>query len=134
MNFSASTVYQIYPKSFSDTNGDGIGDLRGIINKLDYVKSLGVEYIWMTPVYPSPQKDGGYDISNYTAIDPLFGTMADFDELVKKADDKRIKIIVDLVLCHTSDQHEWFQRALNGEKKYQKYYILRDGRNKKKCR
>ena len=131
MRFSNATVFQIYPRSFADSNGDGIGDIRGTINKLDYVKSLGVDYIWITPVYPSPMKDGGYDISDYCAIDPRFGTMDDFDELIKKADDKGIKIVVDLVLCHTSDQHEWFQRALNGEEKYKKYYILRDGRNKK---
>lgn len=131
MKFSSSTVYQIYPRSFMDSNGDGSGDIRGIINKLDYVKSLGVDYIWTTPMYKSPMKDGGYDISDYTSIDPRFGTMEDFDELVKKADEKGIKIVVDLVLCHTSDQHEWFQRAVNGEEKFQRYYILRDGRNKK---
>ncbi len=128
MKFSASTVYQIYPKSFKDSNGDGLGDIRGIISKLDYIKSLGVDFIWSTPFYPSPLKDGGYDISDYKAIDPRFGTMADFDELIKSADAKGLKIMLDMVLCHTSDQHEWFQRALAGEENYQRYYIFRDGR------
>lgn len=131
MQFSDKVVYQIYPKSFYDSNGDGLGDIRGIIEKLDYIKNLGVDYIWITPIYPSPMKDGGYDISDYCAIDPRFGTMADFNELVKSAEEKDISIMMDLVLCHTSDQHEWFQRAINGDENYQKYYILRDGRNKK---
>ncbi len=128
MQFSDKVVYQIYPKSFYDSNGDGLGDIRGIIEKLDYIKNLGADYIWITPIYPSPMKDGGYDISNYTAIDPRFGTMEDFNELVKAADEKNLKIMLDMVLCHTSDQHEWFQRAINGDEKYQKYYILRDGK------
>ncbi len=128
MKFSDKVVYQIYPKSFYDSNGDGLGDIRGIIEKLDYIKSLGVDYIWTTPFYPSPLKDGGYDISDYTAIDPRFGTMEDFNELVKSTAEKNLKIMLDMVLCHTSDRHEWFQRAINGDKEYQKYYILRDGR------
>ena len=128
MKFSGSCVYQIYPKSFKDSNGDGLGDIRGIIEKLDYIKSLGVDYIWSTPFFVSPMKDNGYDIANYCEIDPRFGTMADFDELIKLANAKGLKIMLDMVLCHTSDQHEWFQRALAGEEQYQRYYILRDGR------
>ena len=128
MKFSCSCVYQIYPKSFKDSNGDGLGDIRGIIEKLDYIKSLGVDYIWSTPFFVSPMKDNGYDIANYCEIDPRFGTMADFDELIKLANAKGLKIMLDMVLCHTSDQHEWFQRALAGEEQYQRYYILRDGR------
>lgn len=129
MKFSDSVVYQVYPKSFSDSDGDGLGDIRGIINKLDYIKSLGVDYIWSTPFFPSPQKDNGYDVSNYCEIDPRFGTMADFDELVKSANARGLKIMLDMVLCHTSDRHEWFQRALDGDENYRRYYILRDGRN-----
>ena len=91
MRFSNATVFQIYPRSFADSNGDGMGDIRGIINKLDYVKSLGVDYIWITPVYPSPMKDGGYDISDYCAIDPRFGTMDDFDE--KKPTTRELKLL-----------------------------------------
>lgn len=131
MKFSSSTVYQIYPKSFYDSNGDGVGDIRGIIEKLDYIKSLGVDFIWTTPFFVSPLKDGDYDIADYCAIDPRFGTMADFDELVKSAAEKGLKIMLDMVLCHTSDQHEWFQRAISGEENYQRYYILRNGLNKK---
>lgn len=128
MKFSDKVVYQVYPKSFYDSNGDGIGDIRGIIEKLDYIKSLGVDYIWSTPFFPSPLKDGGYDISNYTAIDPRFGTMADVDELISEAKKRGLELMFDMVLCHTSDQHEWFQRALAGDEEYQKYYILRDGK------
>ncbi|MBR2216394.1 MAG: alpha,alpha-phosphotrehalase [Selenomonadaceae bacterium] len=124
-------VYQIYPKSFKDSNGDGIGDLRGVIEKLDYLADLGVDYLWLTPFFVSPQKDNGYDVADYLAIDPRFGTMADFDELVQAAAAKGLKIMLDMVLCHTSDQHQWFQRALAGDEKYRQYYILRDGRHKK---
>lgn len=131
MKFSSAVVYQIYPKSFYDSNGDGVGDIRGIIKKLDYIASLGVQYIWTTPFFVSPQKDGGYDISNYLEIDPQFGTMADVDELIAEAKKRGMYLLFDMVLCHTSDQHEWFQRALAGEEKYRRYYILRDGRNKK---
>lgn len=129
--FHDKVVYQIYPKSFRDSNGDGLGDLRGVIEKLDYLAKLGVDYLWLTPFFVSPQKDNGYDVADYLAIDPRFGTMADFDELVKAAGDRGLKIMLDMVLCHTSDQHEWFQRALAGDKTFQAYYILRDGRHKK---
>ena len=130
-DFKNKVVYQIYPKSFKDSNGDGIGDLRGVIDALDYLADMGVDYLWLTPFFVSPQKDNGYDIADYLAIDPHFGTMDDFDALVKAADAKGLKIMLDMVLCHTSDQHAWFQRALAGDADYQRYYILRDGRNKK---
>ena len=127
-SFKDKVVYQIYPKSFQDSNGDGLGDLRGVIQRLDYLKDLGVDYLWLTPFFPSPQKDNGYDVSNYCEVDSRFGTMADFDELVRSADEKGLKIMLDMVLCHTSDQHEWFQKAINGDENYQRYYIFRDGR------
>lgn len=124
-------VYQIYPRSFKDTNGDGVGDLRGIIEKLDYIADLGVNTIWLSPVYKSPNDDNGYDIADYKAIQPEFGTMEDFDELVVEAGVRGIDIVMDLVINHTSDEHEWFQRALAGEEKYQKYYIIEKGKNGK---
>jgi len=114
-DFKNKVVYQIYPKSFKDSNGDGIGDLRGVIDALDYLADMGVDYLWLTPFFVSPQKDNGYDIADYLAIDPHFGTMDDFDALVKAADAKGLKIMLDMVLCHTSDQHAWFQRALAGD-------------------
>ena len=123
-----TVVYQIYIKSFCDSNGDGIGDLRGITSKLDYLAYLGVDCVWITPFFPSPQRDNGYDISNYCAIDPVFGTMDDFDELVTEARSRGIGIMLDMVLCHTSTEHAWFKRALAGDERYQRYYILRDGR------
>lgn len=123
-----SVVYQIYIKSFCDSNGDGIGDLPGITSKLDYLAYLGVDYLWITPFFPSPQRDNGYDVADYCAVDPVYGTMADFDELVAEARSRGIGIMLDMVLCHTSDQHEWFQRALAGEERFRRYYILRDGR------
>ena len=130
-DFKNKVVYQIYPKSFKDSNGDGIGDLRGVIDALDYLADMGVDYLWLTPFFVSPQKDNGYDIAHYLAIDPHFATMHDFDAHLKAADAKGLKIMLDMVLCHTSDQHAWFQRALAGDADYQRYYILRDGRNKK---
>ncbi|CUQ52302.1 glycosidase [Hungatella hathewayi] len=119
-----SVVYQIYPRSFKDSNGDGIGDIRGIIEKIDYIKNLGVDVLWLSPIYQSPNDDNGYDISDYQAIMPEFGTMKDFDELLKQAHKRNIKIIMDLVVNHTSDEHIWFQRSREKEKsKYQDYYI-----------
>ena len=120
-------AYQIYPKSFLDSNEDGIGDLRGIIGKLDYLKELGVDIIWLSPVYQSPFVDQGYDISDYYAIAPEFGTMEDFDELLAEAKKRGMYIIMDLVINHCSDKHEWFQKALAGDERYQKYYIFKDG-------
>lgn len=127
-DFKKSVVYQIYPKSFKDSNGDGLGDLRGVIEKLDYLKTLGVDYIWMTPFYVSPQKDNGYDIADYYKIDPRYGTMEDFEELVKEAKSRNIDIMLDMVFNHTSTEHEWFQRALKGEEKYKNYYIFKEGK------
>jgi len=101
-------IYQVYPRSFQDSNNDGIGDLKGIINRIDYIKSLGVDAIWISPFFKSPMKDFGYDISDYRDIDPLFGDLNDFDELISQAHDRNIKIIIDQVLSHTSDQHQWF--------------------------
>ncbi len=126
-----STVYQIYPRSFCDSNGDGVGDIPGIISKLDYLKSLGVDVIWLSPVYKSPNDDNGYDISDYKDIHEEFGTMADFDELLAEAKARGIKIIMDLVINHTSDEHEWFERAKAGEEKYKNYYIIKKGKNGK---
>ena len=127
-DYRRAVVYQIYVKSFCDSDGDGLGDLPGIIGKLDYLERLGVDYLWLTPFFPSPQHDNGYDVSDYCAVDPRYGTMADFDELVAKAAEKGMGIMLDMVLCHTSVEHEWFRRACAGEERYQRYYILRDGR------
>ena len=101
-------MYQIYPRSFADSNGDGIGDLKGITSKVDYLAELGVDVVWLSPVYPSPQDDNGYDISDYQEIDPVFGTLADFDELLAALHDRGIKLVMDLVVNHTSDEHPWF--------------------------
>ena len=123
-------AYQIYPKSFLDTNGDGIGDLRGIINKLDYLKELGIDIVWISPVYCSPLVDQGYDISDYYNIDPRFGTMEDMDELLREAKKRDIHILMDLVVNHCSDQHEWFQKALKDpDGEYGKYFYIREGKD-----
>ncbi|MBQ9780678.1 MAG: alpha-glucosidase [Clostridia bacterium] len=126
-----TVVYQIYPRSFKDTDGNGVGDIRGIIEKLDYIASLGVNVIWLSPIYKSPNDDNGYDIADYTSIQPEFGTMEDFDELVAEARTRGIGIVMDLVINHTSDEHEWFKRALAGEEKYRNYYIIAKGENGK---
>ena len=126
-NFQDKVVYQIYPKSFCDTSGDGLGDLPGVTAKLDYLKDLGVDYLWLTPFFPSPQHDNGYDVADYRAIDPRFGTMEDLETLVREADKRGIGLMLDMVFNHTSTSHEWFQRALAGEKKYQDYYIFKEG-------
>ena len=128
-DFKKSTVYQIYPKSFYDTNGDGFGDLNGVIEKLDYLKTLGIDYIWLTPFYPSPQVDNGYDIADYYNIDPSFGTLEDFEKLVEEAKARNIYIMLDMVLNHTSTQHNWFKRALEGEEKYKDFYIFKEAVN-----
>lgn len=125
LNFMDKVVYQIYPKSFQDSNGDGIGDLGGIIQRLDYLQSLGVDMLWINPIYPSPQNDDGYDVMAYTDIDPRFGTLADFDRLVHAARDRHMGIMMDMVFNHCSTQHPWFQRALAGESKYQDYFYIR---------
>lgn len=122
-----AVVYQVYPKSFQDSNGDGIGDLKGITSRLDYLKKLGIDAIWLSPVYQSPQVDNGYDISDYEAIDPQYGTMADMDELISEAKKRGIRIIMDLVVNHTSDQHKWFIEARKSkDNPYRDYYIWRD--------
>jgi trehalose-6-phosphate hydrolase len=122
-----AVVYQIYPKSFKDTTGDGIGDLRGIIEKLDYLKKLGVDVIWLTPIYKSPQRDNGYDISDYYAIDERYGTMDDFDRLVAEAHARGIRIIMDIVVNHTSIEHEWFKQARSSkDNPYRQFYIWKD--------
>ena len=126
-DFRKSTVYQIYPKSFYDTSGNGLGDLRGITAKLDYIKELGVDYIWMTPFFVSPQKDNGYDVEDYYNIDPRYGTMANFEELASEAKKRGIKLMLDMVFNHTSDRHEWFQKALAGDEKYKNYYFFKKG-------
>ncbi|EAB9368515.1 alpha,alpha-phosphotrehalase [Salmonella enterica subsp. enterica] len=120
-------IYQIYPKSFQDTTGSGTGDLRGVTQRLDYLQRLGVDAIWLTPFYISPQVDNGYDVANYTAIDPTYGTLDDFDELVAQAKARGIRIILDMVFNHTSTQHAWFREALNKESPYHQFYIWRDG-------
>ncbi len=120
-------VYQIYPRSFNDSNGDGIGDLRGIIEKLDYLEKLGIGAIWLSPVYQSPNDDNGYDISDYEAIMDEFGTMADMDELLIEANKRKIKIVMDLVVNHTSDEHAWFVEAKKGkDNPYRDYYVWAD--------
>ncbi|QPF85260.1 DUF3459 domain-containing protein [Bradyrhizobium genosp. L] len=120
--------YQVYPRSFQDSDGDGVGDLRGIITRLPYLTRLGVDAVWLSPIFPSPMADFGYDISDYTGIDPLFGTMEDFDELVAAAHDAGLKLILDLVPNHTSDQHPWFIEAKSGRDDPKRdWYIWRDG-------
>ena len=132
LNISKNAViYQIYPRSYRDTDGDGLGDIRGIINSLDYIADLGVTHIWLSPVYKSPDDDNGYDIADYKSIQPAFGTMEDFDELIAEAKARGIGIVMDLVINHTSDEHEWFKRALAGEEKYRNYYIIKKGENGK---
>ena len=123
-----AVFYELYPKSFQDTNGDGVGDIRGIINRLDYLQELGIDAIWLCPVCASPQVDNGYDISDYCAIDPMFGTMADMEELIAEGKKRGIGIIMDLVLNHCSEQHRWFREALKGrDNPYHDYFIWRDG-------
>ncbi|MGA3334275.1 MAG: alpha-glucosidase [Terracidiphilus sp.] len=124
-----AVIYEVYPRSFQDTNGDGIGDLNGITARLDYLKDLGVDAIWLTPVYPSPQVDFGYDISNYRDIDPQYGTLADFDRLVAEAGKRHIRVIMDMVMNHTSDQHEWFlQSRSSRDNPYRDWYCWHDGK------
>ncbi|UFT99621.1 alpha,alpha-phosphotrehalase [Radiobacillus kanasensis] len=122
-----SVVYQIYPKSFNDTTGNGVGDIQGILQKLDYLKELGVDVLWLTPIYESPQKDNGYDISNYFDIHPEYGTMKDFEQLLDEAHQRDIKIIMDIVVNHTSTEHEWFQKSRSSkDNDYRNFYIWMD--------
>ena len=125
-------AYQIYPKSFYDTNGDGIGDLKGVISKLDYLKDLGIDIIWLSPIYCSPLADQGYDISDYYDIDPRFGTMEDMDELLKEAKSRNMYIVMDLVVNHCSDEHEWFKKACEDpDGEYGKYFYIADAKDYK---
>ncbi|CYJ74139.1 alpha,alpha-phosphotrehalase [Streptococcus pneumoniae] len=119
-------VYQIYPKSYKDTTENGIGDFRGIIEKIPYLAKLGVDMVWLNPFYPSPQRDNGYDISDYMAVDPLFGNMADFEEMVCVGKEHKIDFMLDMVLNHCSTEHEWFQKALAGDKYYQDFFFIQD--------
>ena len=124
----SAVIYQIYPRSFQDSNGDGVGDIPGIVSRLDYLKRLGIDAIWLSPVCKSPQADNGYDISDYKDIDPLFGTVQDMKCLIEEASHRNIKIILDLVLNHTSDEHPWFVEAKKSKvSKYHDYYVWRDG-------
>ncbi len=120
-------IYQIYPKSFQDTTGSGTGDLNGITYRLDYLKKLGVDAIWVTPFYCSPQVDNGYDVADYCAIDPAYGSMDDFKRMVDEAHQRDIRVIVDIVFNHTSTQHPWFRQAQDINSPYRQYYIWRDG-------
>ncbi|NNG34781.1 glycoside hydrolase family 13 protein [Nakamurella aerolata] len=124
-----AVVYQIYPRSFADANGDGIGDLPGVISRLDYLAELGVDVVWLSPFYPSPQDDNGYDISNYTDVDPVFGTLADFDALVAEAHRRDLRVMIDVVVNHTSDEHPWFVEAMSGKDSAKRdWYIWRPAR------
>lgn len=126
--FAQKTIYQVYPRSFYDTTGDGTGDIPGITAKLDYLQELGIEMIWLNPFYPSPQNDNGYDISDYTAVDPLFGTMDDVTTLINEAKKRDIGIMIDLVLNHTSTEHPWFKKALAGDPFYHDFYYFRQAK------
>ena len=129
--YKEAVFYQIYPRSFKDGNCDGIGDIKGIISKIDYLAELGIDAIWFSPLYASPNADYGYDISDYKAINPEYGTMADFDEMVTKLHEKGIRVIMDLVINHTSDKHEWFVQARSSrDNPYRDYYYFRDGKGK----
>lgn len=128
--WTRGVVYQIYPRSFCDSNGDGVGDIPGIISKLDYLADLGVDILWLSPVYKSPLFDMGYDVQDYYAMHEQMGTMEDFDRLIAEAKKRGLRIVMDLVVNHTSDQHEWFQKALKGEMPYHDYYIFKKGKKK----
>jgi alpha-glucosidase len=124
-----AVIYEIYPRSFQDSNGDGVGDIRGIISRLDYLQDLGIDAIWLTPVYPSPLVDFGYDVADYTAIDPLYGTLEDFDRLISEAKKRNIRVLMDLVANHTSDQHPWFKESRSSRDNPKRdWYIWRDGK------
>jgi oligo-1,6-glucosidase len=130
MHYKESVIYQIYPRSFCDANGDGIGDLQGIISKLDYLQTLGIDIIWLSPIFQSPNADNGYDISDYQAIMPEFGTMSDFDALLKGVHERGMQLILDLVVNHSSDEHKWFMESRKSkESPYRQYYIWQPGKN-----
>ncbi|PYU80517.1 MAG: glucohydrolase, partial [Acidobacteria bacterium] len=124
-----AVIYEIYPRSFQDSNGDGVGDINGITSRLDYLRDLGIDAIWISPMYPSPLVDFGYDVSDYTAIDPLYGTLADFDRLVSEGKKRNIRVIMDFVPNHTSDQHSWFKESRSSRTNPKRdWYIWRDGK------
>jgi alpha-glucosidase len=124
-----AVFYEIYPRSFADSNKDGIGDLTGIASKLDYLKQLGVDAIWITPFFPSPQVDFGYDVSDYQNIDPMYGTLRDFDQLMSQAKQRKIRLILDFVINHTSDQHKWFIDSKSSrDSAHRDWYVWRDGK------
>ena len=127
-DFRKSVVYQIYPKSFRDTNGDGTGDLRGVIEKLDYLGELGVDYIWLTPFFVSPQNDNGYDVEDYYKIDPAYGTMKDVEELIAEAGRRDIRVMFDMVFNHVSTRHEWFRKAMEGDPYYKEFFFFKKGK------
>ena len=127
VDFKKSVIYQIYPKSFYDSDGDGLGDLKGVTEKLDYIRRLGADYIWLTPFFKSPLNDNGYDVSDYLSVDPVFGTMEDVEELIAQAEARGIGCMFDMVFNHTSTEHAWFRKALAGDPEYMDYYIFRDG-------
>lgn len=131
MSFKEKVIYQIYPKSFKDTNHDGIGDINGICEKLDYLQQLGVDMIWISPIFTSPQKDSGYDVKDYYTIDPIFGTMEDLEHLISEANQRHMDIMFDMVFNHTSIEHEWFQKALAGDQTYKDYYYFKKGKDGK---
>jgi alpha-glucosidase len=126
----SGVIYQIYPRSFADSNGDGLGDLKGITSRLDSLAALGIDAVWLSPFYSSPQKDAGYDVANYVDVDPIFGTLADFDKLLEKAHSLGLRVMIDLVPNHSSDQHQWFQKALAAEpgSPERAFYHFRDGK------
>ena len=126
MTVKNKIIYQIYPKSYLDTTGNGIGDIRGIISKLDYLADLGIDMIWLNPIYPSPQRDNGYDISDYVAIDPMFGTMDEFELMIAEGKKRGISFMLDMVLNHVSTEHVWFQKALAGDKYYQDFFFIQE--------
>lgn len=125
--WESGVFYQIYPRSFMDSNGDGVGDIPGISAKLEHLADLGVDGVWFSPLFKSPMKDFGYDISDFTDVDEIFGTLEDLEKLIAKAKELGIKVILDFVPNHTSDQHEWFQKALRGEAGFEDYYVWREG-------
>lgn len=127
-DFKKKVVYQIYPKSFKDTNGTGTGDLKGVIEKLDYLQTLGVDYIWLTPFYVSPQNDNGYDVADYYNIDPSYGTMEDVENLISEAKKRNIYLMMDMVFNHVSTEHIWFKKAMAGEEKYLNYFFFKQGK------
>ncbi|HET6826428.1 MAG TPA: alpha-amylase family glycosyl hydrolase, partial [Amnibacterium sp.] len=125
-----AVVYQIYPRSFADSSGNGIGDLGGVLEHLDHLQTLGVDVVWLSPIYPSPQADNGYDISDYQAVDPLFGTLEQLDRLIAALHDRGMKLLMDLVVNHTSDEHPWFVASRSGRDDPKRdWYIWRDGRD-----